>query len=116
ITAAFAIVGVVAAQVGGVDEQRVGARHAAVGILGEDARRVGAHAVRLDAGDDLLALDLLLPQDARLRALALRARRRDVDRGDPGAVALRLIVAFGPGADGRVRVGVGDRAAAARPL
>ena len=44
----------------------------------QDARRVGAHRVRAHALGPLLAVDLLLPQEARLRVLTLGAggRRR----------------------------------------
>ena len=116
VAAALLVVGTVTAEVGVGVEDEVAAADRAIRVGLREARRVGANAVGADAADDLLVVDLLLPQHARLRVLTLGAGGADVDRADPGAVALRLVVALGPGADGGVEVGVGDRADAARAL
>ena len=127
VGAALALVGVVVTgRVAPAQDQLVGRnQRAGLGVgshhaLLDRALGVGAAAIRVPrvGGDRVVvdpAGDLLLPEDRLLLVGALGVGRQ-IDGGHPHAVALRLVVALGPGADRVGRVGRVDRARAARAL
>src|SRR5262249_15750621 len=95
VAAALAVVVVVADQLAPREDHVLRDGDRAVRLLGEDRGRLHAHAIRLlPVRLALAARDHLLPDDARLRLLAVLAGA-DVDRGDPHTVTLRLVVALG---------------------